>query len=627
MPPFKTPRTSPSSHAASHGLYYLLWLSAAATVLTPLLIHPGAWDDSYFQPKWVWLLGWGTVGLAAMLGRALLGRAAILPLKFLSPVVLAFASLQFISLFWARSGSLALERALQVAALTLAFLTVVQVLRSHRGILAYGWMWIVVADITAVWTLGQDFTRAFAPERTHVVSNLSDWRGYLAAGLGNTSHIGDLTALALLASLVYLGEARRRAAMWIALGSAVILAAALTVSYSVGSNLGLFAGGALMLGISLRREGLRFFRRRKRWIGLAIAWATMLAFFLLDHPLNPHRPGLLSEGFGSDRWREGGPTRLVIWANGLEIVRQHSILGVGAGNFTYVFPSMQSPLIADHPDMLVYQGRWTNAAHNELLQSWAELGILGLILFILMPVTALFYLLQEIRWCPRSEYLPRLALAGLVTAWTVQSMMNFSLQQPTGALCFYAMLAVTLAEFHVRRGAPMMPAFVLERGRLRIRVDWREMRRPLSMGITFRISPWSGLIGMWFLLAAAYAVWPFLKRPLESQNEYRKAREDAIENKDPDDQERHLRRALKAYPWATGCRSYYVEWLIRHKRAKDALDQLEKVRERLDSPELYEREARALMMLGKRDEAEEQFRIYTERLWIARHSPTQPAQK
>jgi len=618
MLPFKTPRTSASSTAASHGLYYLLWLCAAATTFTPLIVHVGAWDDSYMQPKWLWILGWGTVGFAAMLGRAMVGRAAILPLKLLSPIVLAFAALQFLSISWAESESLAVERALQITALTLAFLTLVQVLRSRRGILAYGWMWLAVADVTALWTLGQDFIRAFAPERVNIISNLPDWRGYLAAGLGNTSHIGDLTALGLLVSLVLLGEARNKLALWIAFGSAVVLAAALTVSFSVGSNLGLFAGGLLMLGISFRREGLRFFRRRRRWLALAGAWGFMLAFFLLDHPLNPHRPGLLKEAFGSNRWIEGGPTRLVIWANGLEIVRQNPVLGVGAGNFTYVFPAMQSALIADRPDMLVYQGQWTNAAHNELLQAWAELGILGLFLLALMPIIALYYLLQDIRWCPRWEYLPRLTLAGLITAWSAHSMMNFSLQQPTGALCLFALLAVTLAEFNVRRGAPMMPAIVLERGRFRIRVDWREMRRPLTMGITFRISPWSGLVGMALLLLAAFALWPVLRLPLKAQEEYRRAREAALKQKDPDDQEKYIRRALEAYPWATGVRSYYSEWLIQQNRPKEALKELDRVHDRLDSPELYEREARALMMLGETKDAEKAIQTYTERLWRVR---------
>ncbi len=600
------------------GLLFAARACAIALVFTPLVINSLAQDDSYMSPKWMWIATWSFIGLGALLGRALVGKTIRFPFRPLAVMIPIFLLYQALSLIWARSFSLALEQVLNSLALTAAAWIALQTATAHRTLMRFAWLWIAVAVVTAFWTIQQDFTYAFAPEKVRLISNLPDWRGYLAAGLGNTNHIGDFLALALLPTLVILGEARRKHAVVSAIFAAVLLAAGLTVCYSVGSNLGLIVGAAAMMVLVMQREGLRFFRRHTRWIVLFALWGMILAFFIFDQPLNPHSPGLLKQGFGSERWQEGWPTRLVIWANGLEIVRQHPILGVGAGNFTYVFPEMKSVLIQDRPDLLLYQGRWTNAAHNVLLQAWAELGIGGLFIFLATVVLAYHSLLTNIRWCARSEFVFRLALVGLLTAWLAQGMMNFSLQQPTGALTFYFILVGIIIEAESRKGTPKMPPFVLDLGWLRIRIDWREMRRPLWAGVSFHLTE-KGTRGTAFAaLFAGLALVPLWRLPLKAQEYYRYARdEDRKESGSPKRKEMLMLRALRYNPWETGCRSHYSEWLVQHGRPQEALDQLAIVRKRLNSPELWERESRALSMLGRDEEAREAFEIFKERLWVA----------
>ncbi len=119
---------------------------------------------------------------------------------------------------------------------------------------------------------------------------MPDWRGYLSAGLGNTSHIGDLLALTLLPALALFGETRRRPLAWLLGGVAVLLPAGLIVSYSVGSNLGLILGALVMAATVIRCLGLRWFTRRwRRWLTLRGRWAALIVFFNVNIPLNPHR--------------------------------------------------------------------------------------------------------------------------------------------------------------------------------------------------------------------------------------------------------------------------------------------------------------------------------------------------
>ncbi|MBI3737068.1 O-antigen ligase family protein [Candidatus Sumerlaeota bacterium] len=617
------PQEGTAQQAMAGGMLRAAQLCVVAFVFAPLVINRRAMDDAYFMPKWVWFASWGALGMAMLAGRALLGKPIRFPFRSIWVGLIACLLLQCASLIWARSRSLAFEEIIKTTALTAGVWIALQTASSRIALLRFAWLWITIAVLTAIWTLYQDFLHAFWPNRVGIISNLPDWRGYLAAGLGNTNHIGDFLALALIPSLVLVGEARTKRALYASLAASAILPAALTVSYSVGSNAGLVLGALMMLSLTFWRERLRFFRRRGRWIALATVWGAMLAFFILDHPLNPHRPGILRQGFGSQRWAEGWPTRLVIWANGLEIVRQHPWIGVGAGNFTYVYPEMKSALLDGKPGLLVYQGKWTNAAHNIYLQSWGELGIGGLFILLAVVVFAYHSLLSEIRWCARSEFLPRMTLAGMLTAWLAHGVMNFSLQQPAGALCFYFLMFAIIAEAECRKSSPKMPAFVLDRGWFRLRIDWREMKRPLSAGLSFQLSPQTSLYSALIPFACAVALLPLLQRPISAQNEYRKARELERRGSLPEEQERHMKYALGYYPWETGCRSHYSEWLVAHGRPQDALDQLQIVRRRLNSPELWEREARALTQLGKKAEAQKAMEIYANRLWIVKHPPAQ----
>lgn len=618
-----SPNPTPAAEALAEGLEALLWVCLVGVIAAVLVINPEAYDDAYFSPKWAWLASMASIAAAALLGRALLGRPILFPLNPIWIAAILFLLLHLVSALWAPSPSLALERTRHLLWLTAGLGLGVQIVRTRRALLWLGWLWLTMAVVVALWTLGQDFQRAWWPDRLGITSNLPDWRGYLAASLGNSNHVGDLTALGLLLSLVFLGEARKRLALVASMAAAVVLAAALTVAYSVGSNLGLFIGAALMLGLTLRREGVRFFRRRRRWALLALLWAAMLAFFLLDHPANPHRPGLLRQGFGSDRWREGGPTRLVIWAGGLEMVRKHPWLGVGAGNFTFVYPEMKSALLEGHPDLLRYQGLWTNAAHNSALQSWSELGIGGLVLFALLGALAFHSLLGALRWAPRMEFLMRMTLAGLLAAWFGQAMMNFSLQQPSGAITLYLLLGSTIAERAARRRGPPMPSLLWQTGFVRLRVDWLSMSRPTALGLAFSVRAGIAALGALALLLAAVAVLPLLRRPLEAQKAYARARSARTAGL-PDEEEKHLLRALEIDPRATGCRSRYSELLVELNRPAEALEQLRLVRLRLNSSELYEREARAHLALGQSEQADRAWAEYVGRVWAVRNGSQEP---
>jgi len=336
----------------------------------------------------------------------------------------------------------------------------------------------------------------------------------------------------------------------------------------------------------------------------------MVGYLNADIEANPHKPGILRQGFGSERWIEGGETRLVIWAGGLEMLRLHPRLGVGAGNFTYVYPEMRSALIEGDPKFRLYRGLWTNAAHNTALQTWTELGIFGLFILISIFGMAFYSLFTGIRWAPREEFLIRMGLAGLLVTYVGHSLMNFALQQPSGAVSLYLLLLGVCAERRVRgESATGAPPLIVDQGWGALRVEWRDLGKPTAVGVSLRVPVAVGLplVGLWMALLAMG--WVVIARPVVAETEYGRGLVRGHQGQ-PELEEKHLVRALELNPYAVGARSRYGEFLLEQRRPEDALEQIALVRKRLNSRELWEREARAFDMLGRKEEAREAWAVY-----------------
>ncbi|MCC6548044.1 O-antigen ligase family protein [Candidatus Sumerlaeota bacterium] len=599
------------------------WLLVMLLLFGLPLLVVGAATDSFLLPKQV-VFQCGVVLLTALAtAAAFFGRGVVLHLQPSNGFAILFLLWSAASIGWSQSRDLAIAELCRLTFLV-GFSILIQsfcTTRKHLLLAAYalGASSLVVAILTVV----MDFRRAFASGGVPVRQVLGDWRDVISTvSLGNTSHLGDFLVFGFLLWLGTLLVTRTRWLGAVAIVSLILHAAALIISWSVHSNLSLIVASGFALFL-LRDYGVvDVIRRMKARVGtLVIGFALVVGFFVIDHPLNPHgsnvwkgarkdaHGGIFSEAFGSSRWTSGLDTRYAIWLTTLEMVRENPWLGHGAGNFVYVYPATISPLVMSNPKLAPYGASWTNAAHNEILQTWSELGIVGLALLILMIGTAMKAYWDRLHDGTSfgNAVILAIGLSALI-AMCVQMQMNFPLRLPISAMLFFLLLAVPHL---VPSGAQDEPQVVVpvERtwGGLTAEVSMKNMSHPTTLSLVFSI-PRSAGLGLGFVvIAAGLLAFIPLSRPLRADIAYREIYEAQFDPRQRSPAREALfprcLRVLEIWPGHVDCRSRYQEMLLIEGRFARVLEQTPLVLRKLNAIEVYQRRALALEALGRSTEA------------------------
>lgn len=162
---------------------------------------------------------------------------------------------------------------------------------------------------------------------------------------------------------------RTETARWFSVGLVVLLVAVIAASQHESSQL------ALAFGVVV--AGLAFFASRAiRWL-LAILWC---ASFLLVVPLSKVAYDDL-ELHKADWLPYTAQARIIIWGYTAKSIPDNLLHGVGVRSTRLLDTAAKEK--ADKPDGHVVAPRTGRHAHNLYLQSWFELGLIGVILVVL----------------------------------------------------------------------------------------------------------------------------------------------------------------------------------------------------------------------------------------------------
>jgi O-antigen ligase len=672
-------------------------LVLAALWITPLVLLPIVYDQ-FMLPKTAWIkaLSVGLLLIAAL--GSMRDRPLRLPLHAVQIWGLLFLAWNLLRFPLAVSPSLAWDKCVWLAAVLVLAWRWQEWARGGRGrVLLAAWGLAVVAGITAAWVVLQDIQVQWHDSLPHwlrggrgVVNKLGDWRGFLTAGFGNSDFIAMWLAALYLPVLLLALHCRRAWQSALLLLVLWLCAAALVLCWSVGNNASLMLGFGVLLVLTGRKRLAQIWRKRWR---LLLAWvggcAVVVLWLTTNTPLNPHRatpqpdgekpslPGIFAEAFDSDRWAEGGPTRAIIYLNTLEMIRKNQLLGVGPGCFTHAYPEARTAFMPNDPNWLRYQGNFTNAAHNCLLQTWAELGPIGAFLLAALVFSALRRLFAKSRVPSRTKAASRdfvgewlaLGAGASLTVLCLTSLMSFPLELPSSTLLFFCLapMGFILSE-RDRAREYQTPPLVMEGSWTDLSIELEDMRRPKSVALSLRLSPGICRLVAALLVVLACFCWFRISLPLVADYYYFRARslDDSRMRPLSDtnsmhgrrlavegvysagagnmrdfvrataghraelkslDSARLYRRALAIWPRHSDCRSRYSEFLLLTGQYEECLDHMEILFRRLNSSELYLRRGLARFALDRPGEAQSDFQTFVQRLPILTYAPDIEAQE
>jgi Tfp pilus assembly protein PilF len=157
--------------------------------------------------------------------------------------------------------------------------------------------------------------------------------------------------------------------------------------------------------------------------------------------------------------------RLLFWGVGLEMLRAHPVLGVGGNNYEVAYAEARARFSARHPASPLVgmnEDLLTVYAHNEYVQMLAELGVVGLLLFVLMSCLLVAAFLRALKQA--SQALAALGCAGGMLAFAVSSGASASsFRYFGGGLVFFFAAAVITNAARRAAGADTRPSAALTR--------------------------------------------------------------------------------------------------------------------------------------------------------------------
>jgi O-antigen ligase len=160
-------------------------------------------------------------------------------------------------------------------------------------------------------------------------------------------------------------------------------------------------------------------------LGLAAA-ALALMLTWLTHIGRIGSQGLLDEG----RW--------LVYGYCIEAIRQRPLLGMGAGTFEDVFPSLRPPDFSKW-------GVW-DYAHSTTLEIAFEMGVPVAIMIVCAAIASLFLLARATVRSKNQSRSSFAAAAGVATLAYTHSLIDFSLQIPGFFIVFWILLGSSLAQ-------------------------------------------------------------------------------------------------------------------------------------------------------------------------------------
>ncbi|MDD5492485.1 MAG: O-antigen ligase family protein [bacterium] len=322
----------------------------------------------------------------------------------------------------------------------------------------------------------------------------------------NPNHFAGFTALAMTFALsIVLLSAPRNWFTWVSWLSLAMGMVALLFTDSKGGILSLLVGFSIVL----------FYKRKTLFYSFMLGILAVFAVIMMTSLKTVIFNREINDPFTYEKKE--------LYAETFKYLKDYPILGTGLETFKYYYPQYKSM-----PEL-----RSAPYVHNEVLNLWSDLGLLGVFSFLWM--LALFYH-RAYHLISKEKQFYLTAFAGGVTGIVAQSLFEFNLHDPAIALVFVAMVCTILGLDQEGEGKAMTLV----------------VKRPIT-----------NLVLIWFFIIVASLM---MLLPVYAQNQAKKG-EEALKNQNYVQAMLYYQEALKYNPISaeikTGAaKAYYAQGKI-----------------------------------------------------------------
>jgi len=256
--------------------------------------------------------------------------------------------------------------------------------------------------------------------------NIPENAGHLISTFGNRNHLAGYLEMAVFLSFGLLMTGIRGAKRYILISLTILLFVTLLFALSRGGWAGGFFGLLFMAFVLLTSH--RFYK--KRLVVAMGAGALALMVFVLSSTTLVTR--ILSIKPAGETGSLAG--RIKVWGGVVKMIEDHPFLGVGPGNFATVVTQYLPPAENRH-----------FFAHNEYLQSVAEIGLASIVIMAWLIAATYRRGFKKLRNFSRLVRGTTVGALSGITAILVHNIIDFNLHIPANALVFTVLVALVVS--------------------------------------------------------------------------------------------------------------------------------------------------------------------------------------
>ncbi len=353
-----------------------------------------------------------------------------------------FAAVLTISLFIGNNIAVSLTDYLHFISYTIIFFVALNFVKSEKEFNALIKIFFITSFFISLYTLIQYY--GLDPYYGHL--------GKLTSTIGQKNWISNYLAMIFPIGFSYFLLENKKNIKYIYLTLLAVLYTTLLICQSRGIWISITLTLIFAFIIIFRYKLGNIFRKNKKWlITLFIVFLIITVIYSTENPLNKSRLTVTERALTTFEVTRDPSinTRFLIWGTTIEMFKDNPIFGLGIGTFKYHYLDYQAEYLVNHSDYIKNSGKAAEA-HNEYLQMAAEIGIVGLAVFLVIIFLFYFTIYQYFESNTKKENI--VVIFGLlmgITCFLIHCLFTFPFHVPVLGATFFILLALSIVHIHL----------------------------------------------------------------------------------------------------------------------------------------------------------------------------------